>query len=103
MEGTRLDNPRPRAGTLTQRHGGLIRRAVQRVESVWPRPWGAEGGFGSGPRARPDSQARSQLIEPTAVPNIPTLASGLPQKLRQLGDIGRNRRAPRSQGWSETR
>jgi len=41
-------------GTLTQRHAGVIKREAQRVESVWPRPFGPFGGLRNPrPQARP--------------------------------------------------
>ena len=45
----------------------------------------------SGPLARPGyATSVGQLVEPTAVPNIPALASGLPQYLGQPHNIRRD-------------
>jgi len=69
----RFDNPRTGAGTLTQRHGGLIGIAAQGVESVWPRTRGFGGTGQSGATDATGYATWSQLVEPTTVPNIPAL------------------------------
>ena len=89
--GTLVDRAQTGAGTLTQRHGVFNRNVGPESPVAAPLvapDWGSGDGV-SGATGATGYATRSQLIEPTTVPNIPalTVASGLPQKLRQFRNI----------------